>query len=108
MHGVVLLREISSERDHLGQRQLDHAAGVRIGGIEDRDSLTRRCRKIDLVRPDAERSDCPERVRRFEYTLADLALRADSEHLHAVEALAELVLARCPIEAFDLESGLVE
>ena len=73
-------------RDDLGQRQLDHAAGVGERRVEHRDAAPARRGQVDLVGADAEGADRHQIRGRGQHALGDLGLGPDAEQVHAGDA----------------------
>ena len=94
--------------DDLGDCQLNDTTGVRVRGIEHGNGPIRGGIEVDLVRTDAKGANGEQRVGGIEHPPGDLGLGPDAKQVDSSYPLAELVLARCPVEAFDLESSLVQ
>jgi hypothetical protein len=94
----------AGQRDDLGDRQLDDAAGVGVGRVEDRDAALRGGPQVDLVGADAERADRQQVGGGVEDLLRDVRRRADAEQVDALHGLDELVLAQRPVAGLDLEA----
>ena len=93
VHLVGLLGQPASQRDDLGDHQLDHAAGVGVRRVEGRHAPAGGGVEVDLVGPDAEGADGLQ-VGRGEHALGDLGVRPDADHRDALQRLDQLLLAQ--------------
>ena len=94
-----LVGQPPGERDDLGDRQLDHAAGVGERRVEDRDPALRGGGEIDLVGADAERADRQQVGCGVERGRGDLGLRADPEQVDAGSRSASSAGSSAPATA---------
>ena len=79
VHALGLLGQPAGQGDQLAQHDLDHAAGVGEGGVEDGHAAGCGCAQVDLVRADAEAAHADEVLRRRQNTFGDLGVRTDAE-----------------------------
>src|SRR6266550_1842918 len=105
MHQGVLVREPPGQRDDLGDRELDHAAGVGERRVEDGDAPLRGCLQVDLVGADAERADREQLGRGVQDALRDVRLGADAQQGDRTDPVDQLVLVERAVERLDLEVG---
>ena len=90
----VLVRDLADQHHAQPNDQLRHRTRVRIRRIENRNTIFRRRRKIDLIDPNAKRPDCQQLIRRPDHILRYLRLRADADEMHALYGHDELGLAQ--------------
>ena len=89
--GVDRARENAAhQHDDFADRQLRHRAGVGEGRVEDRDAADARGGQRDLVGADAEAADRDQPVGGLEHFFPELGARADADHVHALQSLAQL------------------
>ena len=108
VHQGVLVGQVPRHRDDLGDRELDHAAGVGVGRVEHRDPGGRGRRQVDLVGTDAERSDRQQAVSLGEHLGGDRGLGPDAEQLDAIERGHQLVRVERTLGGADLDPALTE
>jgi hypothetical protein len=94
VHPLGLLQQPARQRDDLADDQLDDAAGVGVGRVEDRDAPGSGGVQVDLVRADAEAADRDQVARRVEHPRGDVGVGADPEELHARQGRHQLVLGQ--------------
>lgn len=106
VQGGALVGQVAGQRDDLAQCQLDDAAGVGEGGVEDdRAGLGSRV-EVDLVGADAEGTDRLELGAGLDDRLGHLGLRADAEQVDALEGGDQLGLVEGPGAGLDVEAGV--
>jgi len=108
VHGLVLLGEPPGQRDDLGQGQLDHAARIRVRGVEHGDAAGRGARQVDLVGADAERPDREQIGGSGEHGLGDPGLGPDAEQRHAGQRGCQVAFAEGGSLLDDLQPGILE
>ena len=108
VHQRVLLGEMPSQRDDLGQRQFDDAAGVGERCVEHGNAASRSRREIDLVGADAERADRDQVRGRLEHARGHLGLRANTKQLDAGQCGDELVFVQRTAARFDRVIGFAQ
>jgi hypothetical protein len=85
VHERAFPRDAAQQHDGLAEHELGDAAGVGVGGVEDRDAALRRRREVHLVGPDAEAADGGELWRRRQHLLGQFGARADAEEVHVLQ-----------------------
>jgi hypothetical protein len=88
----VFLRNSACEHDHFGQHQFGHAARVRIGCVEHRDTQRLSGEEIDLVGADAETADCDQSLGFGKHICGQLRARPDADQMGVRDATLELRL----------------
>mmetsp|Transcript_2767 Transcript_2767/g.7745 ORF Transcript_2767/g.7745 Transcript_2767/m.7745 type:complete len:439 (-) Transcript_2767:31-1347(-) len=108
MHGGRAVADLAGQADDVPDDELRHAAGVREGGVEDRDALRLRGLQIDLVGADAEAAHRQHLVHRRDDLRGDLGLAADAEDVQALDLLEELGLGERRLHGLNREALSLE
>ena len=99
---AVALERAAHEHDDLADRELDHAARVRVRRVEDGDATRGGGGEVDLLGADAEAADREEAVRGGEGGGRHAGLRADAEERDALERAGEFGLGQRVGDRLDL------
>ena len=105
VHQGVFDGQPAGQSDEFGDGELDDAAGVGEGGVEDGDPRGAGRAQVDLVGADAERADRQQLRRRLENLCGDVGFGPDAEQVDALEAADQLVLVQRPGELLDVVAG---
>lgn len=100
-----LVGQPPGQRDDLGDRELDDAAGVGKRCVEDRNATIGGRAEINLVGPDAECPDGKQVGRRVKSGCADVGLRADAEQVYTRQPVRELSRIQRASNQLDAHSG---
>ena len=87
VHAAV--EDAAQEQDHLAQRKFDHAAGVAVGGVEDRHPAAAARLEVDMFRPDAECTDGQKIRGALQEVCGHAGFRADAENGDPPDLLGE-------------------
>src|SRR5699024_5868970 len=104
----VLVGEVAGQADDLAEGELDDAAGVGEGGVEDDRPGLGGGIEVDLVRADAEGADDLELGSGLEHRAGHVRPGADADHVDALERGDQLRLVDGSGARLDLEAGVDE
>jgi hypothetical protein len=108
VHVVVLDGQPAGQRDDLGQRQLDDAAGVAERRVEDAHPALGGGGQVDLVGADAEGADREQVRSGVEDLGGDRGVGADAEQPHPGQPLGQLAGPERPVQPVDVVAGVLE
>ena len=94
MAGGVLFRDAAQQQDRLGQYQLSHRAGVRVGRVEHGDTAFAGGVEVDLVGADAEAADRDQFLRAVEDLFGQLGAGANADEVRIGDGPAQFVLGQ--------------
>ncbi len=102
MAGGVLFRDAAQQQDRLGQYQLSHRAGVRVGRVEHGDTAFAGGVEVDLVGADAEAADRDQFLRAVEDLFGQLGAGANADEVRIGDPFLQLVAGKRGLEVLDV------